>query len=149
MVRPRIIAVASGGGHLVQLQMMQRSLDEFDVHLVTTSHQLADANFVNVSAVPDCNRTNPIAIVRTCFALFKIVRKTRPDIIFSTGALPGAIAIIIGRIFKADTIWLDSIANVERLSLSARFARPFCTLVLTQWPSLARSQKVGYLGALL
>jgi hypothetical protein len=48
----------------------------------------------------------------------------------------------------ARTIWLDSIANSDRPSLSGTFARPFASLWLTQWKHLADGA-LRYEGALL
>ena len=49
----------------------------------------------------------------------------------------------------ARTLFLDSIANAEELSLSANLARRHCDLVLTQWPHLAEGDGPGYRGSVL
>ena len=59
--------------------------------------------------------------------------------VVSTGAAPGLIALPIAKLFGARTVWIDSLANCERLSLSGRIARHFSDLWLTQWPHLAGS----------
>jgi hypothetical protein len=46
----------------------------------------------------------------------------RPDVVITTGAASGYFAVRIGKFFGARTLFLDSIANAERLSLSARMA---------------------------
>ena len=69
--------------------------------------------------------------------------------VVSTGAAPGYVAIAIGRRFGARTLWLDSIANVEQLSLSGERAIRHADLVLTQWPHLAREGQVEYRGSVL
>jgi len=66
-----------------------------------------------------------------------IMREVRPDVVVSTGALPGLMALIVGYVFGARTIWIDSIANTERMSLSGRLSRPFAQLWLTQWPEVS------------
>jgi hypothetical protein len=35
-------------------------------------------------------------------------------------------------------VWIDSIANAEQISLSAKLARPYADLWLTQWEELSR-----------
>jgi hypothetical protein len=42
---------------------------------------------------------------------------------------------------RKKVVWIDSIANVERLSLSGRIVRPFADLFLVQWPELAERYK--------
>ncbi|GIW73864.1 MAG: hypothetical protein KatS3mg103_0386 [Phycisphaerales bacterium] len=38
----------------------------------------------------------------------------------------------------ARTVWVDSIANVEEMSMTGRLVGPYATLWLTQWPHLAQ-----------
>jgi hypothetical protein len=75
--------------------------------------------------------------------------RLRPHVVFTTGAAPGAVALVIGRVFGAKTIWLDSIANVETVSGSGRMVRHFAQLWLTQWPHLATPDGPEYAGAVL
>ena len=72
----------------------------------------------------------------------------RPDIVISTGAAPGLFAIIISRFVGAKTIWLDSIANYEQISLSGKLAKYFTHLHLTQWEHLT-NQKTQFSGKVL
>lgn len=59
-------------------------------------------------------------------------------------------AALIGHLVGARVIWLDSITNVRRLSLSGRLIRPFADLFLVQWPALARKYRgVEYVGAVI
>jgi hypothetical protein len=81
--------------------------------------------------------------------LFWIVFKERPDVIISTGAAPGYIAIRLGKLFGARSIWVDSIANVEQLSMSGALAGGRADLWLTQWPHLAKENGPYYKGAVL
>ncbi len=50
---------------------------------------------------------------------------------------------------RARTVWIDSIANIERLSLSGARARPVADVWLTQWAHLARPDGPEYWGAVL
>jgi hypothetical protein len=65
-----------------------------------------------------------------------LVIRLRPDAIVSTGAAPGFFALRFGKLLGARTLWLDSFANSEELSLSGRKASAFADLTLTQWPHL-------------
>jgi hypothetical protein len=49
----------------------------------------------------------------------------------------------------AKTVWIDSIANVQTLSMSGRLVRHFADLWLTQWPHLAHADGVRFEGAVL
>ena len=55
------------------------------------------------------------------------------------GAAPGFFAISLARLVGARSVWVDSIANAEELSLSGQKATRVATLTLTQWPSLGEA----------
>src|SRR5690606_16840088 len=98
--------------------------------------------------IPDSNRWNKIGLIKCFFAVLKITFKVRPDYIITTGAAPGLMAIIAGRLMGSQTLWIDSIANVETLSMSGKIAIRIANKVYTQWPDLAR-KKVFYYGNVL
>lgn len=78
----------------------------------------------------------------------RIVRRSGADVVLSTGAAPGLLLLFAGFLLGKKTVWVDSIANSQRLSLSGRAAGLFASRVLTQWPELAGG-RVRYLGSLL
>lgn len=69
--------------------------------------------------------------------------------IISTGAAPGYFALRMGKWFRARTVWVDSIANVEELSLSGARAGRHADLWLTQWEHLAQPGGPEYRGSVL
>ena len=69
--------------------------------------------------------------------------------IVSTGASCGYVALRLGRVYGARSLFIDSIANAEVLSLSGSLACRHADLMLTQWPHLASSNGPKYEGAVL
>jgi hypothetical protein len=57
--------------------------------------------------------------------------------VLSTGAALGFLMCFWAKLLGAKVIWLDSIANTERLSMSGRMVRRFADLILSQWPDVA------------
>ena len=108
--------------------------------------QVAGHNFYVVN---DANRLNKIALLKAAGKLAWIVWSEKPDIVISTGAAPGYLALRLGRMIGARTIWLDSIANVEQLSMSGSKIGRFADLWLTQWPHLTRPGGPYYAGSVL
>jgi UDP-N-acetylglucosamine:LPS N-acetylglucosamine transferase len=146
----RALAVASGGGHWMQLMRLVPALDGHEVILVTVADSyrrvVPEHKFY---AVPDANRWNKLLLVVLAAKIACIIFKERPDVVISTGAAPGYFAVVFGHLLGARTIWVDSFANVERLSLSGRLAGKHADLWLTQWPHLARAAGPQYAGAVL
>ncbi len=150
--RLKVCLAASSGGHLSQLRKIAAAWSERSVFWVTTvdivTRSLGDDT--RVYAVGECNREHLLRLVSVLFRCIYIVLKERPDVVISTGAAPGCLMCLLGRLGGAKIVWLDSITNVERISLSGRLTRPFAHLFLVQWPDLAeRYPGVEYVGAVI
>lgn len=146
----RVLAVASGGGHWQQLMLMRAAFEGTRPLFLTTLPGLPEQfEAAPAAIVPDCNRTEVIAVLRCTFAIARRILSHRPHVVISTGALPGVIALALGRMVGARTIWVDSVANAEEMSMSGRLARRFATLWLSQWEHVAREAGADYAGAVL
>lgn len=99
--------------------------------------------------IRDVTRWNRLLWVLTVVKLVWILHRERPDIVISTGALPGYFSLRFAKWFGAKTIWVDSIANVEELSLSGQLIGKYADLWLTQWPHLAKPNGPLYQGTVL
>jgi len=100
--------------------------------------------------IGECNRNHPIKAIGVLFRSLRVVLKERPDVIITTGSLPLAMVCLFAKLFGARIVWIDSIANIERMSVSGRMVRRFADLCLTQWPELVgRYRNVEYAGAII
>jgi len=145
----KILAVASAGGHWSQLLRILPAFEGHSLILISTKSSFSDiVPDSEYYSVNESNRWNKIGLVITFFQLAKLIKRIRPEIIITTGAAPGLISIIIGRIFSIKTIWIDSIANAECISLSGKIASIFADMCFTQWPDLENS-KFKYYGNIL
>jgi len=97
----------------------------------------ADVPGQRFRTVPDATRWNKVKLLRMAAKLAWIMLSERPHVVISTGAAPGFFAIRIGRLMGCRTLWLDSVANIEKLSLSGQLVCGRADVVLTQWPHLA------------
>lgn len=150
MKQKRILAIASGGGHWQQMMMLRPAFADQHTRYVTTLPGLAEEfGAAPAHVVPDCNGKEPLRALLCLIVMAGIVLRHRPDVMISTGALPGVIALMLGRLSGARTIWIDSIANAEELSSSGRLARRVAHLCLSQWETVAEAEGVDYAGALL
>ena len=147
----KVLAVSSGGGHWVQLLRLRPAFADCDVTFATVKEGYrsdvgTDARF---RIIPDANRWNKLGLVKVLFGILRLIWQERPDVVISTGAAPGYFAIRIGGLMGARTVWVDSVANVEELSMSGRKAGPHADLWLTQWAHLARNQSPMFRGSVL
>lgn len=87
--------------------------------------------------IGECDRNTPFQIVRVFQKSIAIAFKERPDIIVTTGSLPLAIFAIASRLFGCKVIWIDSISQIDKISMSGRLVKPFADKFFVQWPELA------------
>ncbi len=146
----RVLAVSSGGGHWVQLRRLVPAFEGHEVVYVTINPTYRqDVPNARVHIVSDATRWHRLGAVRLALQILWILMRERPHAVVSTGAAPGCFAIIFGRLLGARTVWLDSIANVEQMSLSGAMVRRYSQLWLTQWPHLAEADGPEFAGTVL
>jgi exopolysaccharide biosynthesis glucuronosyltransferase PssD len=149
--KKHVLAIASAGGHWVQLQRLRTAWNDCRITYVTTkvgykAQVEIDARdrgeqIPDYYVVTDANRWQKFRLLRQIFEVLIVIIRTRPDIVISTGAAPGFFALKFGKMLGARTIWIDSIANAETLSLSGQKVEGSADLWMTQWPHLAEEQK--------
>ncbi len=154
MIKParktKVVAISSGGGHWVQLLRLRPAFEGSDVVFVTVNPGYrADVGGARFCVVPDSNRWNKPGLVRTALCILWLLLKERPDVVVTTGAAPGYFAVRLGKLLGARTVWLDSVGNVEVLSLSGQKVGRHADLWLTQWPAVATEHGPYYKGSVL
>ncbi|TNE33764.1 MAG: glucuronosyltransferase [Alphaproteobacteria bacterium] len=146
----RVLATASGGGHWEQLMLLVQDFPSCDLRFATTdAGQAAHSGKLRVLTLPDCNLTQPISALHCAVVSLGHVWRFRPQVVISTGAAPGFFCILWGRMLGARTLWIDSIANADQISLSGRMALLIGARCLTQWEHLANDARVEFKGSVL
>lgn len=145
----KVLAVASGGGHWEQMMLLRPAFEGHDVRFATTDKAIAEQRGIRAHWVPDCNQNQPLrSFVSLCVAVVLLLR-VRPHVVITTGAAPGFWCLMAGRLVGARTMWIDSVANGEQLSMSGKLSKRFAHQCLTQWPEVADEPRVKYRGAVL
>lgn len=146
----KVLAVASGGGHWVQLLRLRPAFKECDVTYVTVRREYeVDIPGCRLRVINDATRWDKLGLLRMALKLVWIIITVRPHVIISTGAAPGYFAIRLGKLLRARTIWLDSIANVEQISMTGQLVSRHADLGLTQWEHLADENGLRFNGAVV
>ncbi len=146
----RLLAIASGGGHWIQLQRLRPAFAGHDVAWVSMfDNYAAMVPGERYYSIPDASRFDLPAFLPVVAGAIAILLRERPHAIVTTGSAPMLAFLLLGRLIGARTLWIDSIANSERLSTSGRIARRIAHRTLSQWPEVARAEGVGFWGAVL
>lgn len=141
----KVLAVASFGGHWIQLTEITKNLSPKHEYIYLTTSKDASKE-KNIFVVNDANAKNKFLLIKQFFSVLKLIWIIKPDIILSTGASVGLFAIIAGKTINAKCIWVDSIANAKQMSKSGKLATYFTKHVFSQWKHI---NNVNYCGRLL
>ncbi len=146
----KVLAVASGGGHWVQMMRLRPAFEGYELVFCSVHPEYREQVAGHrLHVVHDSNAKSKIGVLRTAFGILRVLLKERPDVVLSTGAAPGGLALFFANKMGAKTIWIDSIANAEVLSMSGQKAGKYADLWLTQWPELAKPDGPRFEGSVL
>lgn len=139
----KLVAGASAGGHVNELLILLRAaLKHWPVQpsAYVTTMQIAVKSFADtgkpVLVLGEGDRLKPAQSLLVVWRALRAAIRLRPDIVVTTGSMPLAMFCLWSRLLGAKIVWIDSVAQVEKMSLSGRIVRPFASLVLVQWPDL-------------
>ena len=97
----KILTVSSGGGHWIELLRLSPAFCQHKIAYVTVDpayrYHVGSATFYTVR---DVTRWNKLLWLLTAIKLLWILIKEKPDVVISTGALPGYFAIRLARTLK-------------------------------------------------
>lgn len=150
-MKGRVLAIASGGGHWIQMRRLLPAFEGMDVAFVSVSPDYAaDVPGHRFYPVRDAHRFDKVRFAVLIGQLAWILLRERPKTVISTGSAPGLVCLALAKyLVRAETVWIDSIANCEQLSSSGLQARRVADVWLTQWPQLQGRQGPYYWGAVL
>jgi UDP-N-acetylglucosamine:LPS N-acetylglucosamine transferase len=150
---PRVLLVSSGGGHWIEMSRLLPAFEGSRVAIATTDPAVADIGYgaERHYRIRDFSKDSWWRLPAAFVHLFCIVIASRASCVVTTGAAPGLVAIVAARLLRRRTLWIDSIANAARLSLSGRMAVHVSDATVSQWEHLAGQGHAGveYWGSVL
>ena len=134
--RINICLACSHGGHLAEMLDLQEAFEGHDTFFfcydAETTRRLPRAYLV-----PNMAR-NPIEFLKNLFRLVRIFRRERPDLVVSTGAEIAIPVLLIAKVFRIATIYIECGAQVTHASVTGRIAYWLADSFFVQWPELMR-----------
>jgi hypothetical protein len=149
---PRLLLVASPGGHLSQLYALDRFWRKYQRTWVTSrslhSESLLSSEIVVEGFFPT-NR-NVINLFRNLLLAYKVLAATPFDMVVSTGAGVAVPFFVIARLFGVTSVYIESVSRQRSLSLTGQLVYYLATEVLVQWPEMcARFRRAKFKGRVL
>jgi UDP-N-acetylglucosamine:LPS N-acetylglucosamine transferase len=153
----KLIAGASAGGHANELELLLKAAGNswpVQPHSYVTTLQITADGLARygrpVHIIGEADRRKPFDAVLVIGRAFRLALRERPDVVVTTGSMPLAVFCLWAKLFGARIVWIDSVAQIGRMSVSGRVMRHVADLCLVQWPDLvSKYPGVEYSGELL
>ena len=145
--RLKVMLVCSSGGHLLQLYNLKPWWEQQDRTWVT--FKMPDSMSLlgeeDVSWAHHPTTRNIGNMLRNLGLAWKLVRQHRPSVIISSGAGVAFPFFVIGRLFRARTIYIEVYDRIDLPTLTGKLCYPLSNLFLLQWEQQRRFYKRGVL----
>jgi UDP-N-acetylglucosamine:LPS N-acetylglucosamine transferase len=153
----KLMVGASAGGHANELLLLldaAHGIWPSEPTAYVTTLEITARGFVSrgapVHVIGESDRRKPFRSVAVLFRSLWLAARIRPDAVVTTGSMPLAVFCIWAKLFGAKIVWIDSVAQIETMSMSGQLMRRVADLCLVQWPDLvARYPGVEYAGEVL
>lgn len=123
---------------MVQAKQLAAAYEKYSHFYLTFSGEVAESlkQKHRVRTIRNITRGNPFSWFKGGLASAHIAVVERPDIVITTGAGVVAFFCIFAKLLGARLIFVESMAKVERPTLTARILYPFSDLFFVQWAGL-------------
>lgn len=153
----KLFVGASAGGHANELQILLNAAREIwpvEPAAYVTTLEITAQGFAKhgkpVHVIGESDRRKPLQAVAVLWRSLALALRQRPDVVITTGSMPLAIFCLWSKLLGARIVWIDSVAQIEEMSMSGRMMRRVADLCLAQWPDVAaRYPNVEYAGEVM
>lgn len=141
----KVMLVASSGGHLIQLYRLRPWWDRHRRTWVTfrksdSLSMLAGEDVVWAHHPTTRNIPNAIRNLRLAW---RSVRRTRPDLIVSSGAGVAFPFFVAAKLHRVRTVYIEVYDRIDSATLTGRLCYPLTDLFLLQWEGQQRFYRKG------
>jgi beta-1,4-N-acetylglucosaminyltransferase len=155
MTRPdrerRVLLVCSPGGHLLQMFRLRPAWQDSERSWVTLDS--ADVRYLlreeRAHLAHGPTNRSVKALLANLRLAWRLVRSERPEAILSTGAALAVPFFLVGKLFGARLVYVESLTRIHGLSLTGRIVYPFADAFFVQWPTTTRLRRARFVGSLL
>ena len=134
----KVCLVGSSGGHLTHLYMLKPFWEKHDRFWVTFDKEDARSLLEGekfYSAYYPSNRSLKALVINTWRAL-KILPKEKPDLIISSGAAPAVPFFWLGKLFGAQTIYIEVFDRIDASTIAGRMVYPVTDKFIVEWDEM-------------
>jgi beta-1,4-N-acetylglucosaminyltransferase len=148
--RVEVLLVCSSGGHLLQLFSLRAAWEGLSHAWVSFDKSDARSLLGQEKLYVAFGPTNRSVknLLRNLGLAWRVVRKTRPRVLVTTGAGVAVPFAYLARLHGAKVVYIESFTRIISVSLSCRMIRPIADRIYVQWPeTLSLLPKARFVGS--
>jgi UDP-N-acetylglucosamine:LPS N-acetylglucosamine transferase len=132
-----VLVVCSPGGHFSEARDLMNGIDDISFKYVVHLLPKIPAGLVEkIIIAPHAERD--LRILKQFVFAVRCIRRERPKIIVSTGALIGATFAIAAKALHVKVVFVESPTRITKPSLTARIVYPLADRFYVRWPQLLK-----------
>ena len=121
----KVLIATSAGGHWVQMRRLLPAFEGCSLVFAGVAEWLdADLLPAPYYRLRNVSRSDPAGFLVIARQLARVVRIERPDVVVTTGAAPGLMALVMGKLLvRSRTVWIE-LDRQHRAAVAVRAAGP-------------------------
>ncbi len=142
----KVLFIASTGGHLSEMMMLNELFQKYDYHLITEKTKTTiglkkkygkKIDYL-IYGTKDHPFSYPFKLLANCVKSVYFYFKIRPEFIVTTGAHTAGPMCCLGKIFGSKIIYIETFANMHSKTITGRLIYMFADLFIVQWKSMLK-----------
>ena len=146
MKKKKVLFISSTGGHLNELLQLNILFEKYDYHIVTekdeSTKKLKDKYKDKIIYLPYGTRQKLFRYIfiyfYLCLKTIYIFLKIRPKYIVTTGTHTAGPMCYLGKIFRSKIIYIETVANINKKTVTGRLIYPISDLFIVQWKEMLK-----------
>lgn len=137
---PVLLLVGSSGGHLAQLLALRPWYEQWRRCWVTFDTPEAVSLLTGEDLIPAHHPTtrNLPNLLRNALLAWQVLRARRVAAVVTTGAGVAVPFVVLARLRRIPTVYIEVYDRIDTPTLTARLCRPFLSAMLVQWDEQRR-----------
>lgn len=137
---PPLLFVASSGGHLAQLLVLEPWYRDRERHWVSfdTPDAVSLLRGESVTWAHHPTTRNAANLLRNLLLAVRLVRRRRAGALLTTGAGVALPFVVVAWLLRIPTVYIEVVDRIDTPTLTARLCRPLLSTMLVQWEEQRR-----------
>ena len=136
----KVCLVGSSGGHLTHFYMLKPFLENKDRFWVTFDKEDA-RSLLKGEKVYSCyypTNRNVKNLLKNTAVAWKVLRKERPDLIISSGAVVAVPFFYLGKLLGAKLIYIEVFDRIDKPTMTGKMVYPVTDQFVVEWEEMKK-----------